>query len=85
MCLAVPGRVVSRTERDEIPTAQVEVRGALIEACLVYVPEARVGDWVLVHLGMALQRLEEEAALQQLAMLVEFARASGVAAEGPVG
>jgi hydrogenase expression/formation protein HypC len=68
---------VSRTERDGIPTAQVEVGGTLTEACLVYVPEAQVGDWVLVHLGMALQRLDEQAARQHLALLAEFARAGG--------
>ena len=80
MCLAVPGRVVSRMERDELPMAQVDVRGVLTEACLVYVPEAQVGEWVLVHLGMALQRLDEEEALRHLALLTEFAEASGLGA-----
>lgn len=78
MCLAVPGRIVSRQERDETPMAQVDVRGTLTEACLVYVPEAQVGDWVLVHLGMALQRLDEEEALRHLTLLTEFAEASGL-------
>ena len=86
MCLAVPGRVVSRVERDEMPMAQVDVRGVLVEACLVYVPEAQVGDWVVVHLGMALQRVDEQEALRHLALLAEFAEASGaLPAEHQVG
>lgn len=87
MCLAVPGRVVSRVERDEIPMAQVDVRGVRSEACLVYVPEVQVGDWVLVHLGMAVQRLEEQEAIEHLTLLDEFAAASdpGAPAEPAVG
>jgi hydrogenase expression/formation protein HypC len=83
MCVAVPGRVVSREERGELPMAQVESGGLRSEACLVYVPEARVGDWVLVHLGMALQRIDEEEALRHLALLAEFAEASGAGAVPP--
>jgi hydrogenase expression/formation protein HypC len=81
----VPARVVERYDERGTPMARVEVRGGRTEASLVYVPEARAGDWVLVHLGMALQRLDAEEAERQLALLVEFARASGVAAERPGG
>ena len=87
MCLAVPGQIIARHERGETPMAQVDVRGVRSEACLAYVPEAQVGDWVLVHLGMALQCLDEQEALRHLALLAEFAGAGdvGAAAEGPVG
>ena len=88
MCLAVPGRVVAVSERDGIPVAEVDVRGAVTEACLVYVPEAGPGDWVLVHLGMALQVLDEPSAREHLRLLAEFAEASGAgvpAPDGPVG
>jgi hydrogenase expression/formation protein HypC len=64
--------------------AGVDVRGARREACLEFVPEVEVGDWVVVHLGMALQRVDEEEALRHLALLAEFAEASGVRAEGAV-
>jgi hydrogenase expression/formation protein HypC len=87
MCLAVPGRIVSREERGDLPMAQVDARGVRSEACLVYVPDAQVGDWVVVHLGMALQRVDEQEALRHLALLAEFAEASGagaVPAEGLV-
>jgi hydrogenase expression/formation protein HypC len=88
VCLAVPGQILARYERDETPMARVDVGGVCSEACLVYVPEAQVGDWVLVHLGMALQRLEEDAAREHLRLLADFAEASELgapAAEGPFG
>jgi hydrogenase expression/formation protein HypC len=88
VCLAVPGRIVSRQERGGIPVAQVEAGGVRSEACLAYVPEAQVGDWVVVHLGMALQLVDEQDALRHLALLAEFAEASGAGvapADGPVG
>jgi hydrogenase expression/formation protein HypC len=87
MCIAVPGRVVERYDADGTLMAGVDVRGSRREACLEYVPEAQVGDWVVVHLGMALQRVDEEEALRHLALLTDFAAASGgggVPAEGLV-
>ena len=86
MCLAVPGRVLERYDDSGSPMAGVDFRGSRREACLEFVPEAQVGDWVVVHLGMALQRVEEAEALRHLALLAEFAEAGGgtVAAEGPV-
>jgi hydrogenase expression/formation protein HypC len=60
--------------------ALVESRGVRSPACLAYVPEAEVGDWVVVHLGMALERVDEQEALRHLAMLAEFAEASGAGA-----
>ena len=71
MCLALPGRIVSVHERDVLPMALVDVRGSVQEVCLIYVPEAAVGDWVLAHLGVALERLDEERALADLALLEE--------------
>lgn len=82
MCVAVPRRIASRDERGGMPVALVEFGAARQEASLVCVPEARVGDWVLVHLGMALQVLDEQEAAQMLALLAEagLLDADGVAA-----
>ena len=71
MCVAVPGRILSVHERDELPMGQVDVRGVRSEACLIYFPEAQPGDWVLVHLGQAIQLLDEPAAQEILAMYAE--------------
>lgn len=71
MCLALPGRILSVHDRDGVPLAHVDFRGARQEVCLLYVPEAQPGEWVLAHLGVALRRLDEQAALADLAMLEE--------------
>ena len=67
MCLSVPGRVVSRHEQGGTLMARVEFPGSVREVCLECVPEAQPGDWVLVHLGLALERLDEASAREALA------------------
>jgi len=85
MCLAVPGRVLDRFDRSGTPMAHVDVRGARREACLVFLPEADVGDWVLVQLGMAIQVLDGHDAREHLRLLTEFAEASGAAVPAGAG
>ena len=63
MCLAVPGEVIEFTAADELTRmARVRFGGAVREISLAFVPEADVGDHVLVHAGMAISRLSEERA-----------------------
>ena len=64
MCLAVPGRIGSVVEEEGLLSAVVDFGGVRKRICLETLPEARPGDWVLVHAGFALQRLDEEAALE---------------------
>ncbi|WP_175407363.1 HypC/HybG/HupF family hydrogenase formation chaperone [Streptomyces sp. TRM64462] len=66
MCLAVPGRVLSIGERDGPLTGVVDFGGVRKDVCLEYVPEVRVGEYVIVHVGFALQRLDEESARASL-------------------
>lgn len=72
MCLGIPGKIVERYERDGLPMGKVDFGGALREACLSYVPEASVGDYVLIHVGFAINRLSEEEAQETLALLQEI-------------
>jgi hydrogenase expression/formation protein HypC len=72
MCLAVPGQVVSVHERDETPMAQVDFGGVRKEVCLQYVPDVTVGDWVIVHVGFAIQHLDEQSARQTLEMFEQL-------------
>jgi hydrogenase expression/formation protein HypC len=58
MCLGVPGRVLSITEGD-LPMAKVAFGGIVKEVCVAYVPETCVGDYVIVHVGFAISRLDE--------------------------
>ncbi|HEY3328951.1 MAG TPA: HypC/HybG/HupF family hydrogenase formation chaperone [Capsulimonadaceae bacterium] len=66
MCLAVPGQIVSIVDNgnDMTKTAKVNFSGITKDISLVYVPEAVVGDFVLVHVGFALQLVDPEEAAQ---------------------
>jgi hydrogenase expression/formation protein HypC len=73
MCLGVPGKIVSVTESDGLRMAQVDFGGARREVCLAYVPEAAVGDYVVVHVGFALSVISEEDARETQALLEAIA------------
>ena len=62
MCLAVPGKVLDIEERDGTRMATVDFGGVVKEVCLEYLPDLQVGEYAIVHVGFALQRLDEESA-----------------------
>ena len=62
MCLAIPGKVVEIFEHEGLHMARVQFGGVTREACLDYVPETQLGDYVLVHVGFALSRVDPEEA-----------------------
>jgi hydrogenase expression/formation protein HypC len=65
MCLAVPGKVLSITNEDPLMRAgRADFGGVVKEVNLALVPEAAVGDYVIVHVGVAISRLDEEEALR---------------------
>ena len=66
MCLAVPGRVISLEDRDDARMAEVDFGGVRKEVCLEYVPDVVVCEYVVVHVGFAIQRLDEESATATL-------------------
>jgi hydrogenase expression/formation protein HypC len=72
MCLAVPGKLVEVRPQDELPMGRVEFGGILKDVCLAYVPEAQVGDYVLVHVGFALSRIDEAEAQETFSLLEEI-------------
>jgi hydrogenase expression/formation protein HypC len=59
MCLGIPGRVVQTYREHDVLMGKVDFGGVLKRACLEHVPQTNVGDYVLVHVGFALQRLDE--------------------------
>jgi hydrogenase expression/formation protein HypC len=67
MCLAVPGRVISLATRDDTAMAEVDFGGVRKDVCLEYLPDVGVGDYVIVHVGFAIQRLDEQSAQETLA------------------
>ena len=72
MCLAVPGKVVECFEQGGMRMARVQFGGITREACLEYVPETQLGDYVLVHVGFAISRLDEEEAQRTYQLLQEM-------------
>jgi len=72
MCLAVSGRVVEITGEGELRMAKVDFAGVQRQACLAYVPEAQLGDYVLVHVGFAISRIDEQQAMETLEALREI-------------
>lgn len=78
MCLAVPGRITRISGQDPLlRTGKVDFGGVLKEANLAYVPEAQVGDYVIVHVGFAISRLDEDEATK----VFEYLRSIGELAE----
>lgn len=69
MCLAVPGQVVALLDEDGLRVANVEFGGVRKRICVETLSEVALGDWVLAHAGIALQRIDAEAARASLAAL----------------
>ena len=73
MCLGVPAKIVDLYEKDGLQMARVDFGGVTREACLAYVPEAKVGEYCLVHVGFALNLISEEEARETMELLKEIA------------
>jgi hydrogenase expression/formation protein HypC len=87
MCLAIPGKITSISGDDPlIRTGKIDFGGITKEASLAYVPEANIGDYVIVHVGFAISRLDEEEAnkvfeyLREMEELTELEEKSSVPA-----
>jgi hydrogenase expression/formation protein HypC len=76
MCLAIPGKVLSISD-GVLRTGRVAFGGIVKEVCLEYVPEADVGDYVIVHVGFAISRVDETEAARTLAWLQEMDEIKG--------
>jgi hydrogenase expression/formation protein HypC len=73
MCLAVPGKIISTSGEDPLlRSGKVDFGGIRKEVSLAYVPEARVGDYVIVHVGFAISRLDEAEARKVFEYLKEM-------------
>jgi len=82
MCLAVPGRILSVAGDEALTrTAKVDFGGVVKDVSLAYVPEAKVGDYVIVHVGVALNTVEENEARRTL----EYLRQMDELADTPPG
>jgi hydrogenase expression/formation protein HypC len=83
MCLGVPGRVVDLSEpADELPWALVEFAGVRRKVCMACVPDALPGDYVIVHAGVAISRLDAEEASRTLDLLEEIGEVEALGPDG---
>jgi hydrogenase expression/formation protein HypC len=69
MCLAIPGKVSQIEVQDGIRMGRVQFGGITRQACLDFVPEAKEGDYVLVHVGFAISVVDKEEAERTYALL----------------
>ena len=72
MCLAIPGKVIESFEKNGMRMAKVQFGGITREACLEYVPDTKVGEYVLVHVGFAISKVDEEEAQRTYQLLQEM-------------
>lgn len=72
MCLGIPGKITNIFEKDSLLMAKVDFGGILKDACLAYTPEAKVGDYALIHVGFAISLMDEEEAQETLKLLQEM-------------
>lgn len=72
MCLAIPGQILSTSGQDLERTGQVSFGGVVKDISLAYVPQAEVGDYVVVHVGVAISKLNLQEAEQTLHYLEQI-------------
>lgn len=72
MCLGVPGKIIEVYEQQGLRMGKIDFGGVVKEACLAYVPEADVGDYTIIHVGFAINVIDEEEALRSYEMLMEI-------------
>jgi len=75
MCLAVPGKILELFQEEGVRMARVEFGGVVRNACMEYLPEAAVGDYVIVHVGFAISKVDEEEAQRTYQLLAEMEEA----------
>jgi hydrogenase expression/formation protein HypC len=75
MCLGIPGKVIEITESNDLRMGKVDFgSGVIREACLAYLEDVQIGDYVLIHVGFALNKIDEDEAHKTLALLAEMER-----------
>ncbi len=72
MCLAIPGKILDCTEQGGLRVGRIQFGGIVRQASLDFVPEAQVGDYVMVHVGFAISRVDAEEAERTYQLLSEM-------------
>jgi hydrogenase expression/formation protein HypC len=72
MCLAVPGRVTEKYEKEGLAMGKVDFGGVTKEVCLAYVPDIEIGRYAIVHVGFAISEVDEESARETLQLFQQM-------------
>ena len=72
MCLAVPGKVVELYEVNNVKMAKIDFGGVVKEACMEYLPEVKLGDYTIIHVGFGLSILDEQEAMETMDLLKQI-------------
>ena len=75
MCLGVPAKVIELYETNGIKMAKVDFGGIIKEACMEYLPEIKVGDYTIIHVGFGLSILDEKEAMETIDLLNQITAA----------
>ena len=76
MCLGIPGEIVELREAEGLRVGKVRFAGITREVCLDYVPDANLGDYVVVHVGFAISKIDAEEAARSYRILEELGQTS---------
>jgi hydrogenase expression/formation protein HypC len=71
MCLAIPGKITDIYQKDSLRMAKIDFGGIVKDICLEYTPEAKLGDYALIHVGFAISLMDEEEAQETLKLIRE--------------
>jgi hydrogenase expression/formation protein HypC len=81
MCLGIPGEIVEVREDNGLRVGKVKFAGVTREVCLQYVPDASPGDYVVVHVGFAISRIDREEAARAYRILEELGQTAELTAD----
>ena len=72
MCLAIPAKVIELYNNNDILMGKVDFGGVIKEVCMAYVPEVKVGDYTIIHVGFALNIVDEQEARETMVLLKQI-------------
>lgn len=73
MCLGIPGKVVELYDANGMKMAKIDFSGVIKEACMEYLPEIKVGDYTIIHVGFGLSIVDEKEANETMQLLNQIA------------
>jgi hydrogenase expression/formation protein HypC len=72
MCLGIPAKVIELYETNGLKMAKVDFGGVIKEACMEYLPEVKLGDYTIIHVGFGLSILDEQEAMETMDLLKQI-------------